>query len=75
MIKRIFNRYKKLLAVILLLVAFFTAIYFIDLIKFNKNHVNYDEKYMIKMMFLIADKNTTSDEDTIAEVADYDDEV
>ena len=60
------------LPVLVVIVGILLAIYFIDLSKFNKNHEKYDEKYMLKMMYLIADKNITSEDDTIEDVANFD---
>ncbi len=51
------TKYIKLLSIVLVLILGLVAIYFIDLAKFNKDHKAYDEKYMLKMMYLIADKD------------------
>ena len=63
------TKYIKLLSIVLVLILGLVAIYFIDLAKFNKDHKAYDEKYMIKMMYLVADKDKTSKEDTIDTVS------
>ena len=63
------TKYIKLLSIVLVLILGLVAIYFIDLAKFNKDHKAYDEKYMLKMMYLIADKDKTSKEDTIDTVS------
>ena len=66
------KKYLLFIPIIVIVILLFSTIYFIDLMKFNKNHKDYDETYMIKMMYLVADEKITSKEDTISDVADYD---
>ena len=69
---KINKKFVLFIPIIVVIIGLLSAIYFIDLSRFLKNHKDYDETYMLKMMYLIADEKITSEEDTIPEVANYD---
>lgn len=65
MIKRLYNKYKVLIALVLLVILVFSTIYFIDLNSFNSKLVKYDDTYMMKVTYLIGDKDKMSEDATI----------
>ena len=71
MIKKLFNkRYLKLLLSLLVLVLILVSTYYIDLFRFNSKLVKYDSDYLMKITYLIADRDKLEDgisiDDTIA---------
>jgi hypothetical protein len=65
MIKRLYNKYKVLIALVLLVILVFSTIYFIDLNSFNSKLIKYDDTYMMKVTYLIGDKDKMSEDATI----------
>ena len=65
MIKRLYNKYKVFIALVLLVILVFSTIYFIDLNSFNSKLVKYDDTYMMKVTYLIGDKDKMSEDATI----------
>ena len=68
MFKRLFKKRKiMLLSLVLLLILALVVIYYIDLSKFNSKLTNYDEKYLLKVSYLIGDKEQLDENVTIDE--------
>ena len=57
MIKRLYNKYKVFIALVLLVILVFSTIYFIDLHVFNSKLVKYNDKYLMKITYLVADRD------------------
>ena len=70
--RKIFNK-KVLIAisVIIVVIGLLTAIYYIDLSRFNKNHKKYDNKYLLNVTYLIGDSKKLDKNITIDETVDY----
>ena len=67
MIKRLLNKkYLKVYILLLLLLATLVSIYYIDLSIFNSKLIKYDEKYLLKITYLVGDKNKLDDDATVA---------
>ena len=68
MIKKIFKKRNiTLLSLVLLLILALVVTYYIDLSKFNSKLVKYDEDYLIKITYLIGDKDELPEDVTIDE--------
>ncbi len=66
MIKRFLNRKNlRIFALIFSLILVLVAIYYIDLAKFNSKLVKYDSKYLIKVTYLIGDRDKLDENITI----------
>ena len=69
MIKKIFTKRRiATLCALLVLVAILLTIYFVDLAKFNSKLEEYNEKYMLKVTYLIADRDKLDDGITLDDV-------
>ena len=68
MINRILNKkYIKLFIITAILIAIFATIYYVDLNRFNSRFVKYDDTYMIRITYLIADRDKLKEDITIDE--------
>ena len=65
MMKRIYNKYKVFLALVLLITLVFSTIYLVDYQKFKSKLVDRDGTYAIKVSHLIADKDKLDSNATI----------
>ena len=59
------------LSVIIAIIGLLTAIYYIDLSRFNKNHKKYDNKYLLNITYLIGDAKKLNKDITIDETINY----
>ena len=77
MIKKIFTKRRiATLCALLVLVAILLTLYFVDLAKFNSKLEEYNEKYMLKVTYLIADRDKLDDGITLDDVIqNHDDEI
>ena len=68
MFKRLFKKRKiMLLSLVLLLILALVVVYYIDLNKFNSKLTDYDDKYLLKVSYLIGDKDQLDENTTIDE--------
>ena len=63
------------ISIIMIIVAVLIAIYTLDLKKFNKGRVTYDNEYLIHVMYLIMDKDEVPSDITMEKTFNYDPEV
>ena len=77
MIKKIFTKRNiATFVTTLVLIAILVSIYFIDLAKFNSRLEDYNEKYLLKVTYLIADRDKLDDGITLGDVIqNHDDEI
>ena len=72
MIKKLYNKYKILIAFVLLIMLVFSTIYLIDLKKFNSKLVKYDSKYLMKITYLVADRDKLDENISIDDTVNTD---
>ena len=65
MIKRFFNKNKIKIAIIVLFLIVFLTVYYIDLNMFNSKFTKYDDTYMMKVTYLVGDKEKLDSNSTI----------